>query len=278
VKPVRFDYARPADTASAIALAARDDVVAKYIAGGQSLGPMLNLRLAQPDLLIDLSGIEALTAVEQTADALVIGACITHADIEDGRVGDLNGGVLRGVARGIAYRAVRNRGTIGGSIAHADPAADWIACLAALGASLQLRGPSGARALPVADVMVRAFETTLMPGELIEAVVVPLISRRARFGFYKLARKTGEFAHAMAAVLLDPERAVCRAAIGATESRPIVWADARALFRGGPEAGLAMSCDAAPAREALASAGLNDPIGQQLQIVALRRAVEQASA
>jgi len=140
VKPVRFDYRRPADVASAIALAERDDLTAKFIAGGQSLGPMLNLRLAQPDLLIDLTGIAELKLIAETPDALTIGACITHADVEDGRVPDVTRGALRSLASGIAYRAVRNRGTIGGSVSHADPAADWIAGLAALGASVRDRG------------------------------------------------------------------------------------------------------------------------------------------
>src|SRR6185312_13697965 len=119
VKPVRFDYERPSDIATALALGAREDIVVKYIAGGQSLGPMLNLRLVQPDLLVDLSGIPELIQVEEQADALLLGGCITHADIEDGRVPDVTGGVLPAVACGIAYRAVRNRGTIGGSLSHA---------------------------------------------------------------------------------------------------------------------------------------------------------------
>ena len=140
MKPVRFDYRRPADVASAIALAQSDNLIVKFIAGGQSLGPMLNLRLAQPDLLIDLTGIAELKQVAETADALTIGACVTHADIEDGRVPDVARGALRSLASGIAYRAVRNRGTIGGSVSHADPAADWIAGLAALGASVMIRG------------------------------------------------------------------------------------------------------------------------------------------
>ena len=121
VKPVTFDYARPVDFPAALALAAQADADVKIIAGGQSLGPMLNLRLVQPDLLVDITGIAELKHVEQKGDALFIGTCITHADIEDGRVPDVTGGAMRAVAAGIAYRAVRNRGTIGGSLVHADP-------------------------------------------------------------------------------------------------------------------------------------------------------------
>jgi aerobic carbon-monoxide dehydrogenase medium subunit len=278
MKPVCFAYERPADIAAAIALAERSDLAVKFLAGGQSLGPMLNLRLAQPDMLVDLTGIAALKQVEETADSLSIGACVTHADIEDGRVPDVAGGVLRSVARGIAYRAVRNRGTIGGSIAHADPSADWISCLAALGANVVVRGRSGRRAVPVEELMLGVFETSLRPGELVEAVAVPRLSARARWGFYKVCRKTGEFAHAIGAVLFDPARSVCRAVIGAIESRPLVFASARELFGGRPESGLSAAFDQQRARQALAAAGMTDAIGQQIHIVALRRAIEQASA
>jgi carbon-monoxide dehydrogenase medium subunit len=278
VKPARFEYARPGDIAAALALAERDDLMVKFMAGGQSLGPMLNLRLAQPDLVVDLTAIPELKRIEQTADALSIGSCVTHADIEDGRVGDPTHGMLPSVAGGIAYRAVRNRGTIGGSLAHADPSADWISCLAALGAVVIVRGASGTRTVPVEDFMVGVFETALQPGELIEAVRVPALSGAARWGFYKVCRKTGEFAHAIGAVVFDPVRGVCRAVIGATESRPIVFPDARELFRNKPEAGLSASFDPEGARPALNAAGRTDPIAQQIHLVALRRAVAQASA
>ena len=124
MKAVNFEYARPVDVSAAIALA--EKAGAKLLAGGQSLGPMLNLRLVQPDLLVDITAIPELKRFEQKGDALFIGSCITHADIEDGRVPDVTGGAMRAVAAGIAYRAVRNRGTIGGSLVHADPSADWI--------------------------------------------------------------------------------------------------------------------------------------------------------
>ena len=126
MKPVAFEYERATTLAEAADLLGHGDGFAKVLAGGQSLGPMLNLRLAQPDVLVDITSIPELTAVTDGRDAFEIGACVTHADIEDGRVADHTNGLLRHVAGRIAYRAVRNRGTIGGSIAHADPAADWI--------------------------------------------------------------------------------------------------------------------------------------------------------
>ncbi len=123
---------------------AKTDGMTKIIAGGQSLGPMLNLRLVEPDLIIDISGLSELKQAERSGDELVIGACVTHGDIEDGRIPDVTRGAMQRVAGAIAYRAVRNRGTIGGSLSHADPAADWVSALSALGAKVTLRSACGA--------------------------------------------------------------------------------------------------------------------------------------
>jgi carbon-monoxide dehydrogenase medium subunit len=276
MKPAPFDYARPATLADALALLRGRDLAVKLLAGGQSLGPMLNLRLAQPDLLVDITAVPELRRADADGDGLVIGACVTHADIEDGRVPDPTGGALPAVARAIAYRAVRNRGTIGGSLAHADPAADWIAALAALGALAIVRGPAGERTLPVEELMVGVFEAALAPDELLEAIRVPRLSPERRWGFYKLCRKAGEFAQAIGAVLFDPGRAVCRAVIGALESTPIVVPDAAILFGGRPEDGLA-TYDPAFAARLLDAKGMRDPFERQIHLVALERAVRLAS-
>ncbi|MFC7398485.1 FAD binding domain-containing protein [Chelatococcus sp. GCM10030263] len=272
MKPVNFDYARPADLDAALALVGDDSRAVKVIAGSQSLGPMLNMRLVQPELLVDITAIEALKHVEERSDAVVMGACVTHADIEDGRVPDVTRGALPAVARGIAYRAVRNRGTIGGSLTHADPSADWISILAALGASVTLRGPSGERRLAVEDYMLGALEADLRPGELLVSVTVPRLSLSARWGYYKICRKTGEFAHAIGAFLVDPERHVSRAVIGATESRPIVVANARQLLGDGRPGAF----DARAAESLAEAAGMADAIDRQIHVAALRRAIERA--
>jgi carbon-monoxide dehydrogenase medium subunit len=278
MKPVAFDYERPKDIGGALALAGRDDLAVKFLAGGQSLGPMLNLRLAQPDLLVDLTGIEELKNVEQSGNSLELGACITHADIEDGRVPDVTNGALPAVAADIAYRAVRNRGTLGGSLAHADPAADWVNVLAAFGASVVVRGSNGQRVVPVEEFMTGVFETVLAPNEMVSAIRIPQFSADARWGYYKVNRKTGEFAHACGAVLYDPARSVCRAVIGAIEARPIVFTDACELFGGRPEAGLAESYIPEVAARAMMAAGITDSIEAKIHGVALRRAVGQAAA
>jgi carbon-monoxide dehydrogenase medium subunit len=275
VKPAPFAYARPGSVADAVALGASDDITVRYMAGGQSLGPMLNLRLVAADLVVDLTGIADLTQASATRDGLTLGACVTHADIEDGRVPDVTNGALAAVARGIAYRAVRNRGTVGGSLCHADPAADWASTLAMLGASAVVVDGAGRRTVPLDAFMMGAFETVLAPGALVESVHVPRLSPKARWGYYKICRKVGEFAHAIGAVLHDPDRSVFRAVIGAVEAKPIVFADATPLFGGrlDPHA-----LDTALAVAALAAAGIAEPITQKLHVTALRRAAEEAVA
>jgi carbon-monoxide dehydrogenase medium subunit len=228
VKAARFDYARPERLDQAVAMLGGEG--ARPFAGGQSLGPMLNLRLARPAALVDIARLAELRHVEERPDGVFFGAGITHAEFEDGAVPDPTGGVLASVARGIAYRAVRNRGTVGGSLAHADPAADWPTTLSALGASVHLAGPGGRRELAVEDFLHGAFQTALAPGEIIVGVFVPRLSASARWGYRKSCRKAGEFAEAMCAVLVDSARNICRLAIGAIEGKPIVLTAADAYF------------------------------------------------
>lgn len=278
MKPVRFDYERPADLDAAVALLQDDSLSIKLLAGGQSLGPMLNMRLVQPDLLVDISALDALRRVDERSDEIVVGACVTHADFEDRRVPDVTAGALPSVARGIAYRAVRNRGTVGGSLTHADPSADWISILSAVGAGVTLRGASGVREVRVQDYILGALSADLQPGEILEAVRIPRCGPRTRWGYYKSCRKTGEFAHAIGAVFFDPDRNVCRAVIGATEARPIVLDDARPLFGGSLRDFTTATFDADAVSDAIAAAGMSDPLDRRTHVVALRRAVQQAEA
>jgi carbon-monoxide dehydrogenase medium subunit len=264
MKPVAFDYARPAGIDEAVALlAANPD--AKVLAGGQTLGPMLNLRLAQPALLIDITRIAELAAVREESEAIVFGATITHAAIEDGRVPDPTGGFLARVAGGIAYRAVRSRGTIGGSLAHADPAADWLSCLSALGAEVLIRGPQGRRSLALAGFMRGAMETELAHDELVVGIRIPEFSKAARFGYHKICRKTGEFAEAIGVAVHDPDRAVSRLVASTATGAPIVLEDR------------AFSDDAVALRRRLTEAGVGgDTYEMNVRVAALQRAVREA--
>ena len=264
MKPAAFDYEKPADVAAALRLLAGGEGMAKPIAGGQSLGPMLNLRLAQPSLLVDIRRIPELCQVSESADALTLGACITHAMIEDGKVPDVTRGLLPSVAADIAYRAVRNRGTVGGSLVHADPAADWASTLMLLSAVALIAGPGGRREVPLQEFVLGAFETALTEDELLTGVRIPKLTKAARWGYYKFCRKTGEFAEAIGAVLLDPDRNICRAVIGATNSMPHVIGEARGIAEHfSPDAALA----------AVHAAGLgDDPYERQMHFIALKRA------
>lgn len=278
MKPVAFDYERPVTLTDAAKLLGQSSGFAKILAGGQSLGAMLNLRLAQPDLLVDITSIPELTAVTDTGDHLEIGACVTHADIEDGRVADHFGGLLRHVAGRIAYRPVRNRGTIGGSIAHADPAADWLSALALIDAKAVVWSRGGIRTIAVADLVVSSFTTVLQPDDLIQSVRVPKLSAEARWGFYKFSQKAGEFAHAIGGVLHDPARGVFRAVIGAIETAPIVVADATTLFGGEFGSDLAERLDRTSVLQRLDAKNVTDEYIRSLAFVALKRAAKQACA
>jgi carbon-monoxide dehydrogenase medium subunit len=222
MKAPAFDYARPKDVAEAIKLLEQGG---KAAAGTQSLGPMLNLRVVQPTLLVDLRHIEELRATKDDKDSVTLGACVTHAQIEDGKAPDPAGGFMREVASNIAYRAVRNRGTVGGSLVHADPAADWPSALTLLGATALIAGPAGRREVPVEKFLVGIYETTLKENELLVAVRIPKRSRAARFGYWKFCRKVGEFPQAIGGALSDPERKEKRAVVGATEGAPRLFMD-----------------------------------------------------
>jgi carbon-monoxide dehydrogenase medium subunit len=268
VKSAAFDYARTANLSEAAELLADDSKFNRVLAGGQSLGPMLNLRLVQPDRLVDVTRIPEMKTIERDGDVVLIGACVTHAAIEDGGIPDMTNGMLASVAAGIACRAIRNRGTIGGSIAHADPAADWPTCLMALGADVSIHGKLGARSLSLSDFLQGPFQTNLDTGELLTGVRIPAVSSSARWGYYKFCRKVGEFAETMTAVLHDPEGGIARAVIGATEARPTVI-----------EEGIEMDASFnAEAAEAIIERAFPDAdwYKRRLHAVSLRRAVEEA--
>ena len=254
MKAPAFDFARPKDVDEALQLLAVEG--AKAAAGTQSLGPMLNLRVAHPTLLVDVRGIEELKSVEENKDSVTLGACVTHAQIEDRRVPDPTHGLMAAIAANISYRAVRNRGTIGGSLAHADPAADWPSALMLLGAVALVAGPRGRRDVPIESFMKSLFTTALAPHELLVAIRVPKRSPRARYGYWKFCRKAGEFAQAIGAALHDPERNETRAVIGAIAGPPHLMKTLEITD------------------EALRAVG-DDAYSRQLHAVALKRAVAQ---
>ncbi len=224
MKAAAFELAVPDGVGHAAALLAADG--SRAMGGGQSLGPMLNLRAARPVTVVPLAGLEALHGAQDGPDALTLGAATTHAAVADGRTPDLPGRILARIAGGIAYRAVRNRGTIGGSLCHADPAADWLTTLLALDAAVL----TTARTIALAGFVTGPYRTALGPGEIVQAVRIPRPAAGFGWGYRKLCRKPGEFAHAMAAVLAAGGRR--RLVIGAVGGPPLVLLDEAATLAG----------------------------------------------
>ncbi len=272
MKAPAVDYVRPRSLAEAADLLARGGAEARLIAGGQSLLAMMNLRLASPGLLIDIARLPELAAVTEDADAVTLGACVTHAAIEDAGVADPSCGLMPRVAATLAYRAIRTRGTIGGSLALSDPAAEWPAVLAALDAEVMLYGPSSKRSLKCTAFTTGVFETELAADEIVEGVRIPKLSPAARWGYLKLCRKSGEFANALAVVVADRGRGFSRVVLGAANGAPLVLDDtSRLVAEGHPgdrRAAIAADLDRAADRHF-------DEFQRNLHTVAAMRTVQQ---
>lgn len=221
MKAAKLTYHRAQSVEQAIELGSRFEGMAKLMAGGQSLMPMMNLRMLFADQVIDISAIAALRESRPQGSKFFIGAAITHAMIEDGKVEDPARGYLRHVAGGIAYRSIRNRGTMGGSLAHADPAADWPTALRALDAVAVIQGATGEREVPLAEFQLGLMETALSGSDLLKGVLVPRLSEGARWSYLKFCRKVGEFPHSIGAVVLDPSLGMANVVLGAVGAKPV---------------------------------------------------------
>jgi aerobic carbon-monoxide dehydrogenase medium subunit len=219
MKPGALTYVRADSVQHAVAQLVEGGMDAKVLAGGQSLMPMLNLRMVSADRLVDIGGIVDLKAWSADDREVRIGACVTHEQIQLRHVPDPSNGLMPKVAAAIAYQAVRNRGTIGGSLALADPSADWLTTTAALGATIEWEGPNGPGSCPAEEFVAAAYTTKLEMSDLLTGIRIPRLDPAATWGTYKLCRKTGEFAHAMAMVIRDPKAP--RAFLGATDGAPI---------------------------------------------------------
>jgi aerobic carbon-monoxide dehydrogenase medium subunit len=223
VKPAPFTYVRPKSLAEAVALLGQRG--ARALAGGQSLLPMLNLRLAPVEQLVDLSGLLELRATRDGGGSIFYGAMTSHAAFEDGEVPDASNGLMRFVAGQFAFRAVRNRGTIGGAIALADPAADWLATAVALDARLHLIGAEGRRIVAAEEFVLGPYLTNLRDGELIETIEVPKRPTSERWGHVKVAMKIGEYAESLAIALTDRKVGRARLVLGAADGAPILFSE-----------------------------------------------------
>lgn len=223
MKPAAFTYHAPRSLDEALALLTLHGDAAKVLAGGQSLVPAMNFRLARPAVLIDINRIAALDALTTEDGWLRIGALTRHVAFErpvtDGPLGML----LPQVARCVAHLPIRVRGTFAGSLAHADPAAEWSLVAVTLGAEIVARSSAGERTMLAEDFFRTAFTTALRPDELIVEVRLPLRGDAWRCGFTEFSRRKGDFALAMAlaALRVEDDRIVeARIGIGGAEHRP----------------------------------------------------------
>jgi CO/xanthine dehydrogenase FAD-binding subunit len=193
LKPAPFRYARPQTLADAVELLGAADHDVKILAGGQSLVPMMNLRLVRPAVLIDLNGVPGLDHITPSADgSLSIGALVRHAALAASVAVIERAPLLAEAARHVGHAAIRHRGTLGGSLAHADPAAELPAALVALDAALTLQGRRGARAVQASEFFLGLMTTALAPDEILLEIRVPPQGRG--WGFAEVVRRAGDFA------------------------------------------------------------------------------------
>jgi len=205
MKPPRFEYAAPTSVAEAVSLLAKGGGGAKPISGGQSLMPLLAFRLAAPETLVDLKRIPGLDKIEIGPAGVTLGARVRWVDIEkDARLATAHP-LLAEAIKHVAHYQIRNRGTVGGSVAHADPAAEMPGIVAACDAEIVAAGPKGERRIKAADFFVGPLQTTLGADELITAIHLPAWPKERRWGFLEFARRKGDFAMAGVAVFYDPD-------------------------------------------------------------------------
>jgi aerobic carbon-monoxide dehydrogenase medium subunit len=210
VKPAPFAYHRAHSVGEAVALLTELGDEAKILAGGLSLVPMMNFRLARPSALIDVTKIEGLSYLRADPDGLRIGALTTHRAVETSRDPAVlsHYGVLPRSARWIGHYPIRSRGTFGGSIAHADPASEWCLLAVLLDAQIMLTGPEGHRKVPAAEFFQGYYTTAAGPDEMITEIMFPRPAPRAVLT--EFAQRQGDFAVVAAAASIDPQGGVCR--------------------------------------------------------------------
>ena len=194
MKPAPFAYAKARTLKEAIALLSKHKDDARLLAGGQSLIATLNMRLSAPDLLIDINDIKGLDGIAKKGKTIEIGALARHTQVECSPLIAQHAPLIARAMPHIGHPAIRNRGTFGGSIAFADPAAELPACLLALGGEIEITGPQGKRKVKADAFFKGLFETALKPREVLTAVRVPVADKNTRVGFAELARRHGDYA------------------------------------------------------------------------------------
>jgi carbon-monoxide dehydrogenase medium subunit len=194
MKASAFAYARATSIANALDLLATHGDRAKVLSGGQSLMPAMNLRLISPELIVDIGELAELRGIAVRGDTLVIGALTRHVDLLKSPDIAAHAPLLAAAVAHVAHPAIRNRGTIGGSLAHADPASELPACMLALGATIIVRGPGGERRIVAEEFFTGIYETALVPQELLVAIELPIAKKGSAYFFHEFARRHGDYA------------------------------------------------------------------------------------
>lgn len=224
MKPAPFSYHRARSLQDVVALFETCGQDAKILAGGQSLGPMMNMRLAQPAHVIDINGIGDLSFIREEGERIAIGALTRHREVETSTLVRAACPVLARAAETVGHYAIRQRGTFGGSLAHGDPAAQFPLLATLLGAEFELLSRRGVRRMPAADFFLSVFTTALDPDEILTLARFPRLAQGEGWGFRMLSRRAGDFAIAAVAATLRLDRSgrvkSLRLAVGAVEATP----------------------------------------------------------
>ena len=280
MKPADFEYHAPRTVDELLGLLDEHGEDGKILAGGQSLVPVMNFRLARPPRLFDLNGIAELDFLVAEKEILRIGALTRHAAFHRPVVPGPTGALLAQVVQHIAHYPIRQRGTFAGSLAHADPASEWCVVARLLEAEIVARSRRGERRLKAAEYFQGTFATALASDEVITEVRLPILDASWRTGFSEFSRRAGDFAIAMSAVALKRSRSKiveARIAIGGVEDRPSRCAQAEAvLLQGGSPADAASAVAAAmkPMEDLHADAAYRKDLARAITL----RALEQALA
>jgi carbon-monoxide dehydrogenase medium subunit len=236
MKPAAFDYVAPDSLEAAVAALAAADGDGKVMAGGQSLMPLLNFRMARPTLIVDLTRIPGLSFIERRDDTIAIGALTRHAELEFSELVARNLPVMAAAMPHVAHLAIRNRGTIGGSLSHADPAAELPMLAVLHDATIKVQGPSGRRDIAAEDFFVSALATCLEPEEIVFEIDFPILKSHTGWAFEEVARRFGDFALACIALSLELREgriADARVAVMGVAETPRRLREVEDLLRGG---------------------------------------------
>jgi CO/xanthine dehydrogenase FAD-binding subunit len=241
MKPAAFDYVAPNSLEAAVQALAATNGDGKVMAGGQSLMPLMNFRMTRPTVVIDLTRIPGMSFIERRGDVIAIGAMTRHADLEFSELIAASLPVMAAAMPHVAHLAIRNRGTLGGSLSHADPAAELPMLAVLYGATIRVLGPGGRRDIAAEDFFVSALGNCLEPEEIVFEIDFPLLTSHTGWAFEEVARRFGDFALACIAVsiaLLDGRIADARVAVMGVADTPLRLREAEDALRGaqhGPE-------------------------------------------